>query len=239
MKRKYVVGIAVASLVCVVQGMYEIESLKGGDIDTAFATRTNLVIKFNRAGRQVSTLDTDTPLAENGREIMYPYAIGRSRVLEHGEDLVLTPDKKTILIEGRHGVIIFTPVLFKNQQKGFRIFGVLDGAGFGTGETNDIAYVTLNDTLVRVGKEDVQELIVIASSSESETTASPPIPETSPDREKPVTVTNDETPDNIAEGEPIEGKSKVSNLWFYIVTALCTLLAVLWVVKRKRKRDSP
>ena len=218
MKRKHVVvGIVVVSLVCVVQGMYEVESLKGGDIDTAFATRTNLVIKFNRAGRLVSTLDTDTPLTEDGREIMYPYAIGRSRILESGEDLVLTPDKKTILIEGRHGVIIFTPVLFKNQQKGFRIFGVLAGAGFGTGDTNDIAYVTLSDTFVQVGKEDVQELIIIPSPPESDTQA--------------------ETPDKITEDEQGEEKIKARHLWLYAIIPLC-LLAILWLARKKRKRET-
>ena len=213
MKGKYVVGIAVVSLVCVAQGMYEIEPLQRGGIDTAFATPTNLVIKF-RAGTQISTLDTDTPLTEDGREIMYPYAIGRSRILESGEVLILTPDKKTIFIDGRHGVVIFTPVLFKNQQKGFRIFSVLDGAGFGTGETNDIAYVTLSDTLIQVGKEDVQEIIIIPSTPKHEA------------------ATQDETPVNVAEDESSEGKIKAGNIWIYAIIPLC-LLAVLWVVKRK------
>jgi len=219
MKRKSIVGIVVTSLVCVAQGMYEIESLKGGDIDTAFATPTNLVIKFNRAGRWVSTLDTDTPLSEDGREIMYPYAVKRSRVLGNGEDLILTPDKKTILGDGRHGAVIFTPVLFKNRQKGFRIFGVFDGMGF-TGETNDIAYVTLSDTLIQVGKEDVQELIVIPTPPESEGTVYPP-----ESLEAPATVTED---------EPSEKKNKASNLWIYIVISLCAFFAALYFLRRKK-----
>ena len=60
----------------------------------------------------------------------------------------------------------------------------------------------------------------------------------SPSREKSVTAMQDETPDKITEDGQGEEKNKASHLWLYALIPLC-LLAVLWLMHKKRKRDSP
>ena len=94
---------------------------------------------------------------------------------------------------------------------------MLAGAGFGTGDTNDIAYVTLSDTLIQVGKEDVQEIIIIPSPPESDT--------------------QNEMPNKITEDGQGEEKSKANTFWLGVVIFHC-LLAILWLARKKRKRET-
>ena len=54
----------------------------------------------------------------------------------------------------------------------------------------------------------------------------------------PVVTTQDEAPVNVTEDGQDEEKSKASNLWPYALIPLF-LLALLWLARKKRKRDSP
>jgi len=56
--------------------------------------------------------------------------------------------------------------------------------------------------------------------------------------EVPDVVAEDETTVIVTGDEPSEEKSSINIFFLYALIPLC-LLAVLWVVKRKRKRDSP
>jgi len=89
---------------------------------------------------------------------------------------------------------------------------------------NNEEYIKIWDMLIDWG--------VIKTNAESKTQ------QTLPSREDPVTVTPDETLVNVAEDGQDEEKSKASNLWLYALIPLC-LLAVLWLARKKRKRDSP
>jgi len=196
-----------------------------------------------------------------------------SEYIANHEDLVLTPDKDVWLIS-QYGRALFTPVIFKNQQKGIK-FIEMAPLHHRPGEmfTNFVMYTVLGDTPEEVKGEDVEmvmvdgkwekapedapptpfgPLVVFSSEprrpfkraengtaepqpipkEEGETQEPPPIPE------EPVTATQDEAPVNVAEDGQDEEKSKAATFWLYIIIPLC-LLAVLWVVKRKRKRDSP
>jgi len=175
------------------------------------------------------------------------------RLTEYGEELLLTPDKKTTLSDGRHVDVIFTPATFQNQMKGFRILHVMDDR-LGGYITTCLGYVALSDPPTEVHEDDVEMIMESKRDSIGVYTGemkwkayekSQPVPkaesevqEPSPNREEPVTATQDKVPVNVAEDGQDEEKSKASSLWLYALIPLC-LLAVLWVVKRRRKRDSP
>ena len=75
--------------------------------------------------------------------------------------LLLTPDEETTFSDGYRGFIIFTPVAFANDLKGFKIFTEYDVRTFGDGVvTNYVAYVAFSDTPVKVGEEDVVRMLI-------------------------------------------------------------------------------
>jgi len=199
-----------------------------GNIRSVSVTSTNMVIEFNWS----SILQV-----ELSRE---PYIYRRSReYAANKEPLILVPDKE-IALHSRHASIYFKPVAFKNQHMGFRIINEVDNRSVGREiMTNIIVHVALSDTPIEVGEDDVEMVMERGEwkkfEREVEATTSPP------SRENPVATMQDETPDNVTEDEPSEGRATASppfRLWIYALIPLC-LLAVLWVVKRKRKRDSP
>ena len=192
--------------------------LMHGGIDSVFATSENLAITFR--GDSIT-------VRHNG-------VMRRStEYMENNEALILAPDQEASFSSGLHAHIRLTPVSLKNKRKGVRIIDVFSFSG---DERRDVAYIALGDTLIPVSEEDVEMIMEDGEwkkfERDVEATASPP------SREKTVTTTNNETPVNTAEDGQEEGKSKASNLWLYAIIPL-GLLAVLWVVKRKRKRDSP
>ena len=145
MRIKYYIVLVVALLADSVVGMDGIEYLKNNrNFDSVIATSTNLSLTFRSFGA--------------GFYIVQGGDYEKSRWLELGEEFALIPNQETLLTEGRHFKLIFTPVLYKNQLRGFRIADITFGAvarnesGF---RVNSLAYLALSDTPVDVGEEDV------------------------------------------------------------------------------------
>jgi len=191
-----------------------------GWMDVVSSTSTNLVIKFKHPEFHVT---------HNGT------VRGSIEYMSNDEALILTPDQGASI--GEHHIrIIFIPVSLKKKRNGFQIINQFDARSFGKDLMRDTGYFALGDILTPASEDDVEMIMENGEwkkfERDVEATASPS------SREKTVTATNGETPVNIAEDEPSEGKSKATTLWLYAIIPLC-LLAVLWVVKRRRKRDSP
>ena len=208
-----------------------IEYLKGSHIFSSVrVTSTNLVLKCKPLPQLNILHDRDFYNTRGTSEYM-------------DKDLILTPDRRTIISDLRHGSLTFTPVVFKNKREGFRLVEVWNGMSFGQGiTTNAIAYVALSDKPIKVSEKDVEmimeerrdyetgEFVKEWKPFEREGGAQVSLPadrQVLPSREKKKNAIN------VAEDGQDEEKSNASNLWLYIVIALCTLSAVLWVVKRK------
>jgi len=154
--------------------------------------------------------------------------------IKNNEALILTPDNKTVCLGQQHTQVHFTPVSYRNGLAGFRITDMFTGAPYGL-RTNNVLYVALSDSPIEVGEEDVEmvkdkgEWIKFEREGE--------VQDTPPSREKTVVATQDETPANVAEDEPSEEETNANNLWLYALIPLC-LLALLWLVRKKRKRNT-
>jgi len=200
----------------------ELEYFRNKDpFETIIATPTNLTIMF-RMDRGLAISYPDDPSSFRS-EITLDYA-------KSNKALILTPDKR-VIVRGLSERYFFTPVFFKNQQKGFRI--AFMSRAHGSVTTNYLEYVALSDKPTKVSAEDVEMILERGEwktfEREGGTQASPS------SREKPVTTTQDETPDNIAKDEPSEGRataSPPSRLWLYALIPLC-LLVILYLMRRK------
>jgi len=223
------------------KGMGGLEHLETSSVfESVSFTPTNLTLKFN-------------PLVRlnvfHGKERR-----STSEYVANNEALILTPEQVTALTDLRHGWTEFTPVSFKNQQKGFRILKVINAVSFGGGVTTNVhAYVALGDTPVELGEDNV-EMIMESYRHHPETgdyfaewkkhEKPQPVPkaendaqETSPVRENPATVTQGKTPVNVAEDGQDEEKSKTNMFWLGVGLFHC-LLAILWLARKKRKRET-
>jgi len=121
-----------------------------GRFASVSTTSTNLSMRLKSGGGMV--IRKHNPLAWD----YAPYVARSAReFIESDEPLVLTLDQTTVLTDGRHASMIFEPVSFKNQHKGFRILNVFDARSFGESVTTNTAYIALADTPVQVGEEDV------------------------------------------------------------------------------------
>jgi len=90
------------------------------------------------------------------------------------ETLFLTPTYETVFSDGYRGTIIFTPVTFANQLKGFKIFTEKDARTFGNDViTNYVAFVALSETPVKVGEGDVVMMMVDGEWREANLTPTP------------------------------------------------------------------
>jgi len=224
---KYIICVA-ALFACCAQGMDGIESLEKRKLfESIIVTPTNLTIRFSEEGQ--------------GHRVSYPDhrisipSRGTHDYVKKNEALVLTPDKRVNIFEF-HGCFAFTPVTFKNQGKGFRIMETFDARSLRGGlMTNSIAYVALSDTPVQVGEDDVE--MILENGEWVKFKREVEAQDTPPSRKKNVTVTNDETPVNVAEDEPSEEKNKTNMFWLCVVIFHC-LLAILWLARKKRKRET-
>ena len=141
--------------------------------------------------------------------------------IRNNEPLILTPDNKEVCLGQQHTRIHFTPVSYRNGLKGFRITDIFYGAPYGL-RTNNVLYVTLSDTPIEVGENDVE---TIKDKGEWKT------------YENPQSITQAETPDKITEDEPSEEKNKTNIFWLCVVIFHC-LLAILWLARKKRKHGT-
>jgi len=98
-----------------------------------------------------------------------------SEYIANNEDLVLTPDKDVWLV-AQYGKALFTPVIFKNQQKGIK-FMEMAPLHHRPGElfTNFVMYTVLGDTPAEVTGEDV-EMIMLDGKWEKAPEDAPPTP---------------------------------------------------------------
>ena len=204
--------IAIALLACDIRGEYEIEWFKRYPkvIDSVTVTSTNLSVRFKEPWFFVMK-DEDKP-----------GYIHSADYIKNNMDLVLTPDDKEVSLGQQHTRIDFTPVSYKNQLNGFKITHILYGAPYGGIKTNHIFYVTLSDTPIEVGENDVE---TIKDKGEWKT------------YENPQSITQAETPNKITENEQDEDKNKANIFWLCVVIFHC-LLAVLWLARKKRKRET-
>ena len=162
-----------------------------------------------------------------------PEGCGWLRTGPYGE-VTLTLDRKFVFAED-HGAVIFTPVSFKGKLKGFRIDNISEGRSFGLGVTTNTMYIALSDPPVVVGEEDM----------EGEIELPPPLPKPKLKPQIPSFLTfapplpGSEKPLQNTEDGPSEDRASApSRLWSYALIPLF-LLALLWLARKKRKRDSP
>jgi len=222
MKRSIIViALVIAGCVC---GADEVESLRDYvPAESIILSSTNLLIKFKASGV--------------GRRIIQKEKNVR-RFSEHGEELALTPDYETCLSDGRHALTVFTPVLFKSLQKGFKISHELMGA-FSSQVPSVISYIALSDTPIQVGEDDVKMIMengewkkyekpqpVILPREDAAT--SPPAKKEGPAAVSPPSRKENETPATVVEVE----QSKHNNLWLYVGIVFC-LLPILYFLLRK------
>ena len=217
-----------------------------GCVDSVSSTPTSLSITFRLDGFMVR---------RDGK------TRGTAEYIANNEALIVTPDQEVSIYEYGSGVRL-TPISFKNGEKGLRIMTHFNAMSIGGGIRRTFAYIVLGDTPTPMSADDVEmiwdsqldrtgnptgwrlfeaEKEVEVLQIRPENAVPPPVqakpPEPPPE---PPAVTPPEpikTPVNIAEDEPSEGKSKATTLWLYAIIPLC-LLAILWLVRKKRKRDS-
>jgi len=244
--RKCVIGIISALFAGEMQGKGGVEQfLDAGLFESVITTPTNMMVQmkdevvyfveYNPKHRN------PTPRGDPQRDWNYT---GKSEVLN------LTPDQEVILSE-HHGKILFTPVSFKDHQKGIRI---LIASSWGREEITNTAvttYIALGDTLEERSEDDV-EMILDGNrrgiswdtsgkmewkkyeKSQSVPKEESEAQETPPSREKPVAATDGETPVNVAGDEPSEEKNKATTFWLYTLIPLCLLAAVFYFLRRKK-----
>jgi len=139
-----------------------------GCVNSISVTSKGLTVRYD-----ASVADSDLPIKltvetfnTDARYTMRDWEMGGvGRGLALGEELSLPLDKKTIL--RRDDVrAIFTPVMFKNGKKGFRI-SVVAGTDLYVldGRVSHTLYVALSDKPVQVGEEDVDKAILITTES--------------------------------------------------------------------------
>ena len=244
MRMKYWIVLPLALFCGNVRGEYAVEWFKKyqqWSIESVTVTSDGLSIRFKNPWFFV-ILDWDKTDNEYSSSADY---------IKNNEALILTPDSKTVCLLQQHTRVHFTPVSYRNGLAGFRITDMFTGAPYGL-RTNNVLYVALSDSPIEVGEEDVAMVKDKGEwktfEREGEVATSPP----SREAVKTITQTKSPEPPAVIPPEPIEVPDVVtedkpsedgvtatppSRFWLYILIPL--ILAALWVVKRKRKRDSP
>ena len=242
MKMKYYTVFVLMIVSRSLRGAYEFEIQKDSNSFSVIVTSSNLVLHFNDGGWVVLP-DIDV--------VLFGSAIKRSQeYVENNESLMLTPNKRARIYQ-RDGSFSFTPVSFRNGQKGFRVFDqtssnfVENDEWVFRVETN-IQYVALSDTPVQVGEDDVEMILekegwvkyekpkpAIADEGGG---AAAPHPAKSGNSDGIPTVESDggfqpsEPTDTIP---PTTGNH--CHVWLYVGISLCALCAVLYVIRRESK----
>ena len=209
--------------------------------DSVSVTSTNLTLVFSFRRDSVATVVQD----DSYRKYQEAYKTNAWatpwRVMGDGDALVLTPDQTTRLaIRDAKRSVIFTPVSFKNQQKGFRLSEV----SYHPHEwfsTNHCGYVALSDTPVQVSEDDVE---MIMENEEWVKYAKPlPVPkekvtpQTSPLSPKSATPPQAAPQPDAAEDAQPQTQPQPRILWPYALIPPCAVfLAALWVVRKKRRQ---
>jgi len=220
--RKYVFGVVVTTLlISDVFGIDGVEYLKNSDLfESVSVTQTNLSLMF----APPPPLRSAVRQGDGGfRDI--------SEYITNGKAWVLTPDQTARISFMDHAFLDFTPVSFKNQQKGFKILKTSYWFP-GPTVTNAIAYLALSDTPVEVGEDDVE---MIMEKGEWVKYGKP-----QPETEKSKTtspVKRGEATAFLSSHDREQGNapSKPNSLWLYVAISLCLLSATLYFLRRKLK----
>ncbi len=148
MKIKYFIGLIVIVSVCLVRGEEQVDwqtvngielLRRSGHFDSVSITPTNVIAKFKRQGLLVEQED-------NRR--------GAADYLQENENLIISPDKETKLVQ-QHFETVFTPVTLKNQQKGFKLT-LTSGLRHPVDRaTTHVSYIALSDAPAYVDETDV------------------------------------------------------------------------------------
>ena len=146
MKKRYVT-LTVLLLTSNMYGMDGIEFLEKDQwIESVSVSPTNLTVKFQLGPSRSFFSVRPTGLQGDWRDA--------KDYIANDEALVLTPDR-TAWLGGRDYKIMFTPVSFKKQHKGFRVTWLPEGdAAYST--SPKIAYIALGDTPMALGEGDVE-----------------------------------------------------------------------------------
>ena len=147
-------------LINTVSAIDGVDFLTNHCFQTISITTTNISLKFktNSGYNSVNNNDIRRKFGENNIIHTYtPVSRGISEYIANDETLVITPDQTTS-IEGRHLMLMFKPVIFKNNIKGFRIVQWQFGGGI-VNTNNIIKHVVLSDTPIIFGEED-EEMIM-------------------------------------------------------------------------------
>ena len=112
---------------------------------TATVALTNLIIRFESSDLNISGVS------------MYEETRSAASYIANNEDLIVTLDKETLLYK-RGSSITFTPVYFANGYYGFRIVRSAFPHDMWEGYF-EVSYITLGDTPVEVGEENVRLVI--------------------------------------------------------------------------------
>ena len=240
------VTIALASNMSGADGIELLKKLRG--IDSVSVTATNLSIWFDKSGG-LSVLDK--PARGMARS--------SSEYAENSEPLSLAPDDKITLVYQYNCLVEITPVSFKKQRRGFRIRDIMASCLYEEECHINVAYIALSDTPIEVGEDDVE---MIMKDGELKTVKEYHAIVEREDRLQELRVKyrdrrreaealfqGEELTNRLAviehetqlerkrieSGEQAETVSPPNRcLWLYALIPPC-LLAILWLIRKKRK----
>ena len=177
----------------------------------------------------------------------------------NNEALILTPDNEARISDGHHAGVSLVPVSFKNKKKGFKVTHFFNARSFGGGERSNTGYVALSDMPTEVNEEDVE---MIMKDREWKTAEEYHAIVEREDRlhelrvkyrdrrrEANELLQGEELTNRLAviehetqlerkrieSGEQAETVSPPNRcLWLYALIPPC-LLAILWLIRKKRK----
>jgi len=149
MKARSYVIVAVIMFACTLSGKEGTEFIENHDwIAVASVTPTNLVLGIKATRFYVARLYETPQFFKEAAEY-----------IKNNENLDLPPDQETVIADGKHLSVYFVPVVFKDQDKGFRIIDQSQWLSSGRGITNTVMYVALGDNLMDRKEEDVEMVL--------------------------------------------------------------------------------
>ena len=132
-----------------VYGTYELELDELTPFESITITPTNAMVRFKSGDLRIFDPDVRNIRLTSKSASVYT---------EANEALILSPDERLRIVAGRHVSYRFTPVVFKNQYKGFEIVTRPTPAVVSKATPVEIAvtYVALSDNPMEVDSDDVE-----------------------------------------------------------------------------------
>ena len=214
--------------------------------DAVTATPTNIVLKPNPERPHFEVYDMSRKNEAVRYELEIPKDIfyqsplifigrGAEWYVGHNEDIVLTPDREIVIGDnsGNAANMVFTPVSFKNEQKGFRMMREMDWYWLTPPlVAMNIKYLALGDEPREMTEDDVETIMEWTANEDGEyhgewKTYEKPPPATAPEdtpsanSPPPVVITR-------------SGTTKQSILLMGIGIVAC-FLAILYFLRKKSK----